>query len=431
MEEQTIVCPNCRKEITLSDAVLHRFKDQFKKQSEEELEKKKLELERNFVQEKEGLEKEAIKKAQESSEGSIKKLEEQLKQKDGQLEKEKERIKEEATKKTREEVTTEMKDLKEQVDDQKKKLDEAEKQELQLRKDRRELEEAKKKQELEMTRKLDAEREKIRDETAKTLSEGYRLKDLEKGKQISDMRGQIEDLKRKADQESQQTQGEVLELELEEILTNRFPIDTITPVPKGIAGADVIQTVHDKGGLECGKIIWESKRTKAWGGDWISKLKDDQREAKADKAVLVTTVLPKEIKNFGMLEGVWVSDYSSFEGLAIALRITLLQLAALKRSSVGKKEKMEALYAYINGPEFINKIEAIVDTFNGMKEDLEQEKRVLTRVWAKREKQIDRVIHNTIGLYGDVQGLSGSKLPQIENLELKALASGPEELDKD
>lgn len=394
MEEQTIVCPNCQKEIPLSDAVLHRFKDQFKKQSEEELEKKKLELERNLTQEKESLEKEAIKKA-------------------------------------RAEITTEMKDLKEQVDDQKKKLDEAQKQELQFRKQRRELEESKKTIELEMTRKLDAEREKIREETAKTLSEGYRLKDLEKGKQISDMRGQIEDLKRKAEQGSQQTQGEVLELELEEILTNRFPIDTITPVPKGITGADVIQTVHDKGGLECGKIIWESKRTKAWGGDWTSKLKDDQREAKADKAVLVTTVLPKEIKNFGMLDGVWVSDYSSFEGLATALRTSLLQLAAVKRSSVGKNEKIEALYAYINGPEFINKIEAIVDTFKEMKQDLEQEKRVFTRVWAQKEKKIDRVIHNTIGLYGDIQGLSGKKLPQIENLELKALASSTEDLDKD
>ena len=383
MEEQTIVCPNCQKEIPLSDAVLHRFKDQFKKQSEEELEKKKLELEK------------------------------------------------EATKKAQVEITTEMKDLKEQVGDQKKKLDEAEKQELQLRKDRRELEEAKKKQELEVTRKIDVEREKIRDETSKTLSEGYRLKDLEKGKQISDMRGQIEDLKRRAEQGSQQTQGEVLELEVEGILTHIFPIDTITPVPKGIAGADVIQAVHDKGGLACGKIIWESKRTKAWGGDWISKLKDDQREAKADKAVLVTTVLPKGIKNFGTIDGVWVSDYASFEGLATALRISLLQLAAVKRSSVGKNEKIEALYTYINGPEFINKIEAIVDTFKGMKEDLEQEKRVFTRVWAKKEKQIDRVINNTIGLYGDVQGLSGSKLPQIENLELKSLESGSEDIDID
>jgi len=461
MEEQTIICPHCEKEIPLSDAVLHRFKEQFKKQSDEELERKKLELEKTFEKEKEivkktqeasnqairnlkeqleqkddqlkkereEIEKEAIKKAAEASESAIKNLKEQLKAKDSQLEKEREKLEEEITKKAREELNTEMEDMKEQVEEQKKKLDESQKLELQIRKEKRELEDSKKNLELEMTRKLDAEREKIKEATAKSLSEAYRLKDLEKEKQIGDMRKQIEDLKRKAEQGSQQTQGEVLELELEEILTNRFRVDNVVPVPKGIPGADVIQTVHDKGGLECGKIIWESKRAKAWGGDWISKLKDDQRAVKAEIAVLVTTALPKEVKNFGLINGVWVSDYASFEGLAIALRTNLIQLAVVKRSSVGKNEKIEALYTYINGPEFTQKIEAIVEAFNGMKQELEQEKRVFTKVWARREKQINRVVDNTIGLYGDVQSLSGSKLPQIKNLELKSLESAYEEED--
>ena len=150
---------------------------------------------------------------------------------------------------------------------------------------------------------------------------------------------------------------------------------------------------------------------------------------KADIAILVTTILPTGINNFGMMNGVWVSDYSSFEGLATALRMSLIQLASVKRSSVGKNEKIEALYSYLNGPEFIHKIEAIVESFSGMKQELEQEKRVLTKVWARREKQIDRVINNTIGLYGDVQALSGNKLPQIENLELKSLVSGSDDID--
>lgn len=431
MEEQTIICPNCQKEIPLSAAVLHRFKEEFKKQSDEELERKRQELEKSFAEEKENIEKEAIRKAREASEAAIKNLQEQLKSKETQLEKEKEQLKEEVAKKTREELTTEMQDLKSRVEDQQKKLEVAQKQELELRKERRELEESKKNLELEMTRRLDTEREKIREETSKTLSEEYRFKNSEKEKQIGDMRTQIEDLKRKAEQGSQQTQGEVLELELEELLSSKFPIDNVAPVPKGITGADVVQTVHDKTGLECGKIIWESKRTKAWANDWIPKLKDDQREVRAEVAVLVTTVLPKEIKNFGILNGIWVTDYSSLEGLATALRTSLIQLAVIKRTSVGKNEKIEAMYTYIAGPEFKQKIEAIVEAFTCMKQELDQEKRVLMKVWSKREKQIDRVVNNTIGLYGDVQGLAGNNLPKIETLELKALESGSEETTED
>ncbi len=282
-----------------------------------------------------------------------------------------------------------MKDLQEELGEKDKKLIESQKAELDLRKERRKLEEDKKTFELEMTRKLDTERERIQEDSLKKVAEEYRLKDMEKEKLVSDMRKQIEELKRKAEQGSQQTQGEVLELDLEEILKSNFPLDQIEPVPKGIKGADILQKINNQAGRHCGTIIWESKRTKAWSNSWIEKLKDDQRDVKAEIAVLMTTVLPKGIDTFSYMDGIWVTNHALIVGLATALRMNLIQIADSKIAAEGKEEKMEVLYSYLSGPEFRQKIEAIVETFASMKRDLDQEKRAMTRIWSKRDKQIE------------------------------------------
>ncbi len=285
------------------------------------------------------------------------------------------------------------------------------------RKSKIDLENDKRAFELEKQRQLDAERDKIREDAQKKAEEDMHLKILEKDKQLQDaMKANLE-LQRKLQQGSQQTQGEVLELELEELLKGWFTHDTIEPVPKGINGADVMQKVISNSGQQCGSIAWESKHTKAWSEQWVSKLKEDQRKIGADVAVIVTEMLPKDIKNFAYRDGVWIADQNSIFGLATALRIQLIQTTTIKLANVGKNEKMEVLYGYLSGTEFRHKVEAIVEAFVGMKQDLEKERRAMTRIWAKREKQIEQVVTNTAGMYGDVQGLLGTAIQPIAALE--------------
>jgi hypothetical protein len=407
MTNQVIICPYCHKEIPLTEALSHQIKEELRKEFDAEVKKKEQEL----TQKEQGL----VKKE--------KAMEEEFARK---LKLERAKLEQESNQKAKESVALELKDLNEQLKEKENKLQESQKAELEFRKQRRELEEKQKSIELEMARKLDEEREKIREETVKSVSEQQRLKDLEKDKKISDMLRQIEELKRKAEQGSQQMQGEVLELELEEILITNFPLDQIEPVAKGKKGADILQKVHNQHGQFCGSIIWESKRTKLWNDLWIEKLKDDQREAKAEIAVLVTTALPKGVNHFALINGVWVTSYSLAVCLAVSLRMNLIQVANAKMSAVGKYEKMEVLYGYLSGPEFGQRVEAIANAFVSLKSDLDQEKRAMNKIWAKREKQIDRVINNISGMYGDMQGIIGASLPQIKSLELKALITNGE-----
>lgn len=414
MADQVIICPYCKKEIPLTEAISHQIKENLRKEFEAEAKRKAQEL----------AEKEQVLSIKEKElENSKKSLEEQVTK---MVQLEIERLEKEAKQKAEEAATMELKDLRAQIEEKDKKLQEAQKAELELRKQRRELEESKRTFELEMIRKLDEEREKIREAASKSLMEDHNLKISEKEKQIEDMRKQIDELRRKAEQGSQQMQGEVLELELEDILKENFPLDYIEPVPKGIKGGDILQKVNNQSGQYCGMIIWESKRTKAWNDNWIPKLKEDQREARAEIAILLTSILPKDVINFGYINGIWVTNYISIIPLTTTLRITLNQIASTKMATVGKHEKMEVLYNYLCGPEFRHKVEAIVESFVSMKEDLDQEKRAMTRIWSKREKQIEKVIINTAKMYGDMQGIIGASLPQIKNLELKALTKGIE-----
>jgi hypothetical protein len=274
--------------------------------------------------------------------------------------------------------------------------------------------------------------QKIKESALKSVEESHRLKIKEKDKKMEEMTEQIIELKRKAEQGSQQTQGEVLELELEDILNSNFTSDNIKPVPKGIKGADVLQEVISPSGQYCGTILWESKRTKSWSDSWIEKLKDDQKDAKADTAVLVSITLPKGCKNFSSLSGVWVICFDLVMALATVLRTSLLQLSNIKLLSVGKNEKMEILYKYLSGPEFSQKVESIIETFKDMKEGLEQEKRAINKIWAKRDKQIEKVINSTSGMYGDMEAIIGaSSMQKIEALELKSLPSGAELTDEE
>jgi len=274
--------------------------------------------------------------------------------------------------------------------------------------------------ELELTRKLDEGRQKILEEATGKFEEEQRLKDAEKDKKLTDMRKQIDELKKKSELGSQQAQGEVLELDLENILKSCFSHDNIEPVPKGIKGADVLHRVHSHSGHFCGTIVWETKRTKAWSDKWIAKLKEDQRRVKGEIAIILTTTLPKDVRSFAHINGVWVTDYSSMVGLATAIRMGLIEIANTKQAAVGKKGKMEVVYNYLSGSDFKQKVEAIADAFKDMKDDLEKEKKAFTKHWAKREKQLELVITNTAGMYGDIHGIIGTSLPEIKLLEIES-----------
>jgi hypothetical protein len=368
--KETIKCPDCGSVIELSEAISHDIEVRLKQQYDNEIGKTK-----------KAIEEKAKKEAQES-------------------------------------LNIKISDLNQQLEEKTKNLKEAQRQELELRKRQRELEEKEEKLELELSRKIDAERQKIIQKTSKEFEETHRLKDAEKDKQLDDMKKQIDELKRKSEQGSQQMQGEVLELELEESLKEEFQFDDIEPVAKGIKGGDIIQTVKTQSGRICGKILWETKRTKNWSDSWIQKLKDDQRDAKADLAILASETLPKGFHHFRLISGVWVTDILSAVSLALALRVVLIQVARERETQVGKKEKMEIAYNYLTGQEFRNRVEAIVESFTTMKSDLEAERRAMLKIWAKREKQIERVISNAAGMHGDLQEIAGSSLPTIKILEL-------------
>lgn len=235
------------------------------------------------------------------------------------------------------------------------------------------------------------------------------------------MQKQIEELKRKAEQGSQQLQGEVQELELEALLRAKFPRDTIEPVPKGEHGGDALQHVVGSSGQVCGTIIWESKRTKNWSDGWLTKLREDQRAAKAEIAVIVSQSLPKEIETFGVMENVWVTHPKTVLPLAVTLRHTLIEVASARQASEGQQTKTEMVYQYLTGPRFRHRVEAIVEAFSSMQEDLDKEKKAIVKQWAKREEQIDRVMQATAGMYGDLQGIAGKTIQKIEGLELRSL----------
>jgi len=269
---------------------------------------------------------------------------------------------------------------------------------------------------------LNAVREKARAEAEDAL----KLKVAERDERLAAMGRQVETLKQRLEQGSQQLQGEVLELDFEAAIRARFPADTVEPIAKGVSGADMLQRIIAPGGAACGSILWETKRTKAWGGDWLAKLRADQRAAGAEISLMVSQALPKEVESFAPVDGVWVSDYAHALPLAVALRESLIALGNAKVARDGQGTKMELVYEYLTGPRFRHRIEAIVEKFTDMSADLDRERKAMTRLWAKREAQIDGVIAATVGMYGDLQGIAGQALEEIEGLELPLL-DGPDE----
>lgn len=290
--------------------------------------------------------------------------------------------------------------------------------EIELLRREKDLKERQECQQLDMEKQLLEKQAEIEAKARKAEQDKVEMRFKEYEKQLVDQKKLIEEMKRKAEQGSMQMQGEVQEIALEELLISLFPFDNIAEVAKGVRGADVIQTVVNPLQQQCGKIIYESKRTKAFGSDWLGKLKADQLDQGADLAVIVTETMPCDMDRFGQKEGVWIANFQEIKSLAFVLREMLLHTHSVRVAQENRGDKMEMLYHYMTSPEFRQRVEAIVEGFSEMRTALETEKRAMQRIWKTREKQIEKVINNTVDMYGSVKGIAGSAIGIIPALEL-------------
>ncbi|MGO9992674.1 MAG: DUF2130 domain-containing protein [Steroidobacteraceae bacterium] len=392
MTEPTIVCPKCGTEIRLTESLAAPLIAATRQQFQQRLSEKDAEL---AVQ----LKAERVRAAAEESRKA--KLESAA----------------EMEVKVRELV-----ELQEVLKVRNEKLAQAQQAQAELLRKQRELDDAKRELELTVEKRVQDGLAEVRSKAMRDAEDGLKQKVLEKDQTIVSMQRTIEELKQKADRGSQQLQGEVQELELEALLRAKFPFDSIEPVPKGEFGADIVQVVNSQGGQPSGTILWEIKRTRNWSDGWLMKLREDQRAAKAEICVLVSNVLPKGVETFDIVDGVWIAHPRCALPVAAVLRNTMLQIALARQVSDGQQSKTEMVYQYLTGPRFRQRVEAIVEAFSAMQEDLDKERKVITKQWAKREEQIERVMSGTIGMYGDLQGIAGKSLQEIDGLELRALA---------
>ena len=269
---------------------------------------------------------------------------------------------------------------------------------------------------LRIEREVSGQLDQVRAAAASEAEQRLTLQLSDKDRTIRDLATKLEEASRKAQQGSQQAQGETLELVLEDQLRRHFPFDELQPVPKGEFGGDTLHVVRDSSGRECGRILWEFKRTKVWQAGWLPKLRGDQRSARADLAVLVTQAMPPDVQHFNELDGVWVSSLGCTLPVATALRASLLQLASQRRTAEGQQTKSELVYAYLTGPQFRGRIEAIAERWSEMQKDLADEKKATLKRWAKRDSQLNTLLESTAGIYGDLQGIAGRDLAEIQAL---------------
>ncbi len=387
----SIICPHCKKPIQLTEALTHEIDEKYKVMLEEERKRAETERERLIALSKKRIEEEREKAAKEV-EGTIRK-------------------------KVSEEMELKLKDTQNESEELKKEKRAMQEQLLELNKTMRKLQDQNREKEIELTKKFNEEQDKLRKEEQKKVEEQFRLMLLEKDKKLQDVVKANEDLKRKLEQGSQQMQGEILELAVEELLQKEFPFDDIKPVPKGITGADILQIVQPLPGKQCGTIMWEMKRTKAWSNQWIDKLKSDQRQVNAEVSVIVSQVVPDSIKRFGVIDGVWVCEFDCITGMAYALRNQLIDLHTAKSASQGQKDKMSILYSYITSTEFRHRVEAIIEAFTNMQGEIEKERRWFAQKWSREEKNLRNVLDNTLGMHGDLQSIMGKSIAELKSME--------------
>ncbi len=413
----TIKCPNCNADIDVNDILYHKLEDELKQKNIAEQKKLKDEVEAKRKEYKQAfdtlkVQEEAIKEQQEKFDEELKKATQQ------QLKVEKQKLQESIKKELAEEQSESIALLKKELDEKSNQVKELNKSKAEIEKLKREKEEITSKvqaeAEIALTQRLQAEKQLIQ----KASDEQNELKLKQKEEQLKQLQEQLQIAQRKAEQGSMQLQGEVQELAIEEYLADKYPFDVIEEIKKGARGADCIQIVHTREVQNCGKIYYESKRTKDFQKTWIEKFKADMRDKGVDVGVLVTEVLPSSLQRMGLVDGVWVCTFEEFKGLSSVLRDGIIKIYHAKKSEENKTDKMSLLYGYLTSTEFSMQIEAIVEGFTTMKTDLETEKRSMARIWKQRDKQIEKVLDNTIGMYGSIKGIAGNAIGNVKALEL-------------
>ena len=415
--QTTIKCPNCGTEIDINEVLYHQLENKYK--NEHLAEKKKLEAEIEAKRKEYKTHLDSLKVKEEEFKEQKEKFEEEIKKATQiQLKAERVKLQENLRKEILDEQSESMALLQKQLEEksnQVKELNVAKAQIGQLQREKEEMESSiMAKAELTLNEKLKLEKEKIQ----KATDEQNELKLRQKDEQLRQLQEQLQIAQRKAEQGSMQLQGEVQELAIEEWLKEKFPFDTIDEVKKGARGADCMQIVHTRESQNCGKIYYESKRTKDFQKSWIEKFKADMREKGANIGVLVTDVMPSNMQRMGLYEGIWICSFEEFKGLSAVLREQIIKIHHALISQENKTDKMSLLYGFLTSNEFKMQIEAIVEAFTTMQSDLDSEKRSMQRIWKQREKQIEKVLDNTINMYGSIRGIAGNAIGNIKALEL-------------
>ncbi len=421
MTEPTITCPSCNTEIKLTDSLAAPLVAETRRQFTAQLVAKDQEV--ADAQARLTAEKLAIEKQRDALDATVAE----------RLNLERKKIAEEEAARANRQVALDiegkdrqLKELAETLASRDEKLKVAQAAEADMLKKQRELDDKLREADLNVQRQVGDALASVRATAKLEAEEAIGLKVKERETQIASMQEKIEELKKKAEQGSQQLQGEAQELMLEDALRARFPFDSIEPVGKGEFGGDVLQRVINSAGQVCGTILWETKRTKVWSDGWLTKLKGDQRAAKADLALIVSHALPKDIRSFDLLEGVWVTGPHCFIPVATSLRETLIMTAGVRAVGEGQQSKSAVMYDYLTGPRFRHRIEAVVEQYTEMQSDLASERKATMKRWAKREQQLHQVLDSMSGMYGDLQGIAGRSMLEIEALEV-ALLEGPDD----
>lgn len=408
-ESNTINCPSCGTEINVSEILVHQAQESAQK----DFKKKLADQQKHFQQKEDALNLKAqeLEKQQASVDALVK---QQVKT---QLNSQKETLTKEIKAQAQEENKSTIETLQKELNEQTQKVAELNKAKAEISRLEREKiqlhSEYDLKLEEQLGERIKTERTIIQEQVENTT--GLKLKEREKA--IEDLKGEVNNLKRKIEQGSVQAQGEIQELEIERILVENYPLDKITEVKKGARGADVLQQVINLSGNVCGKIYYESKRTKNFENNWLQKLRDDNLEIKADVLVIVTETMPEGANHYFFKDGVWICRFSDIRALSLALRFAIVKMFDVAIVQHGKESKMELLYAYLTSQEFHNQLNAIVEGFEGLRKGYDDEKKRAYKTWAEREKQLDKVLSNTLGFYGSLKGIAGGAIEDIPALE--------------
>lgn len=406
MENENIVrCPNCNTEINVSVLLEEQIKKDY--------DKKEQEREKQYLYKVE-----AIKKREEAIESEKNKIVETInKQVGDKLKAEKMSLEKSIKDRVQEETADQMKELQKELNEKSSQVKELNKSKAEIEKLKREKDELRDaialEKEKEFSSKLKEEKTKI--ERSVEEKNYFKIKELEKV--IEDLNKNIEEARKNAEHDSNQLRGEIQELEIEKLLETLFPLDQIMEIKKGQKGGDTIQVVRNNQGTECGKIYYESKRTKNFDNNWLQKLRDDNLDVKADILVLVTETMPEDSKSFFFKEGVWICTFHELKGLSMVLRHGIMKVFSVAITQSGKETKMQLLYDYLTSRECHVHLEAIIEGFKSIQDNYQEEKLKMQKIWKEREKQLEKILSNTINFYGSLKGIAGASIPDIKLLE--------------